>query len=246
MKWKIGNTTLDVLPPVKRYMNAIERRLRVDRKTRLRIMTELAGDFESRRESGQTDEQIMAELGTPAEVAAQFNTAFGAAGPGSRWRWAFVVLAVLVLAIALIPALVGQLSVGQADSLGVIGGADGPTAIYVTTSPMESLIGVLPWLLGCVAGFLLPTWRDPHTGKGYGASLLLCGLGLLPLCLVMIELVIVAYTTELPPAQLGAACWALLSGFFINGEWLCAAVLGWACFARNRAKKAAGQRAEKN
>ena len=31
MKRKIGNTTIDILPPVKRYMNAIERRLRVDR-----------------------------------------------------------------------------------------------------------------------------------------------------------------------------------------------------------------------
>ena len=69
MKWKIGHTTVDVLPPVKRYMNAIERRLRVDRKTKIRIMTELASDFQSRRESGQTDEAIMKELGTPEEVA---------------------------------------------------------------------------------------------------------------------------------------------------------------------------------
>ena len=45
MKWKIGNKTVDILPPVKRYMNAIERRLRADRATRARIMTELAGDL---------------------------------------------------------------------------------------------------------------------------------------------------------------------------------------------------------
>ena len=38
MKMKIGSMTLDVLPPVKRYMNAIERRLNTDRKTRTRIM----------------------------------------------------------------------------------------------------------------------------------------------------------------------------------------------------------------
>lgn len=246
MKWTIGNKTVDILPPVKRYMNAIERRLRADRKTRIRIMTELAGDFESRREAGQSDEQIMAELGTPDEVAAQFNAALGTPVRPSRWRWIFVVLAALVLVIALAPMLASQLAAEQVASIGVIGGADGPTAIYVTSTPAQSLIGALPWLLGCLAGFLLPTWRDLHACKGYGPSLLLSGLGLLPLCVVAMELVVVAYTVELPAAQLGAACWALLSGFFTNGEWLCAAVLAWACIARNRSKKAAGQSTEKN
>lgn len=246
MKWKIGNTTLDVLPPVKRYMNAIERNLRVDRKTRVRIMTELASDFQSRRESGQSDEAILQELGTPEEVAAQFNAALGTPSSPSRWRWAFVVLAVLILAVALVPMLADQFAANQAASLGVIGGADGPTAVYVSASPAQSLIASVPWLLGCIAGFFLPTWRDPHAGKGYGLSLLLCGLGLLPLCLVAMELVIVACTTQLPLYQLGAICWALLSGFFTNGEWLCAAFLGWACFARNRAKRVSGKNSKKN
>lgn len=246
MKWKIGNTTLDVLPPVKRYMNAIERHLRVDRKTRVRIMTELASDFQSRRENGQSDESIMQELGTPEEVAAQFNAALDAPTRPNRWRWTFVVLAVLILAVALVPMLADKFAASQAASLGVIGGADGPTSVYVTASPSQSLIASLPWLLGCVAGFFLPTWRDPHAGKGYGFSLLLCGLGLLPLCLVAMELVIVSCTTELPLYQLGAICWALLSGFFLNGEWLCAAVLGWACFARSRAKKVSEKNSKKN
>lgn len=246
MKCKIGNTTLDVLPPVKRYMNAIERRLRVDRKMRVRIMTELASDFQSRRENGQDDESIMKELGSPEAVASQFNTALHAPGNPNRWRWAFVALAVLILAIALAPMLAEKFTAYQAASLGIIGGADGPTAIYVNASTPELLIGSMPWLLGCVAGFLLPTWRDPHTGNGYGASLLLCGLGLLPLCLVIIELVIVACTTELPLYQLGAACWALLLGFFTNGEWLCAAVAAWACIARSRAKKFSGKEKKKN
>lgn len=241
MKWKVGSITIDILPPVKRYMNGIERQLRVDRKTRVRIMTELAGDFQSRRESGQSDEQIMAELGTPAEVAAQFNAAFGGVGTASRWRWAFVVLAVVVVAATLI----AQLAAPTLPA-GAIGGADGPTSIYVAGAPLENMIGVLPWLLGCIAGFLLPNWRNPRTGKGYGASLLLSGLGILPLCLIVMELVIVACTTTLPAAQLGAACWALLSGFFLNGEWLCAAVFGWACIARNRAKKGDPKSTKKN
>lgn len=246
MKWKIGNMTLDILPPVKRYMNAIERRLRVDRKTRVRIMTELAGDFQSRRESGQSDEVIMKELGTPEEVAAQFNDALHAPDRPSRWRWSFVILALLVLAVLLVPMLAEKLAAGGTDTVGVIGGADGPTAVYVSDGASPSLIGALPWLLGCAGGFLLPVWRDPRTGKGYGPSLLLCGLGLLPLCLVVLQLILVACTTKLPLLQLGMVCWALLTGFFTNGEWLCAAVLGAAWFCRSRAGRHTATDSRKN
>ena len=111
---------------------------------------------------------------------------------------------------------------------------------------MQNLVSIFPWLLGCAGGFLLPVWRRPRSGQGGGASLLLCGLGLLPLCIVIMELGVVAYTGQLPAAQLGAACWALLTGFFRNGEWLCAAVLAWALWDRRRTKKAAEHSVEKN
>ena len=242
MKWKIGNKTVDILPPVKRYMNAIERRLRADRHTRVRIMTELAGDFESRREAGQSDEQIMAELGTPDEVAAQFNIAMGASGKPSRWRWAFVALAVVVLAVVSLPMLASQFTAGQAASVGVIGGADGPTAIYVTASPEQSLIGALPWLLGCAAGFLLPTWRDRHACKGYGPSLLLSGLGLLPLLPLAVLLTASCMHhsgdwVSVVPIILGLSAYC--------GTLLCAVVFCRALWVRHRNRKAAGQDAEK-
>lgn len=243
MKWKIGNTTLDVLPPVKRYMNAIERHLRVDRENRARIMTELAGDFESRREAGQSDKEIMTELGTPEEVAAQFNTALGVSGSISRWRWAFVVLAVLVVAVVLGPDLINRFAATQAESLGVIGGADGPTAIYVTAGPAAGISPwvFLPWLLGCAAAFLLPNWRVPHACKGYGPSLLLSGLGSLPFLLAVLFIgTCLPHFDELLyaiPLLLGlsAFCGALLS----------VVVFCWALWARRRAKKTAKQSNEK-
>lgn len=244
MKWKIGNTTLDVLPPVKRYMNAIERHLRVDRENRARIMTELAGDFESRREAGQSDKEIMTELGTPEEVAAQFNTALGVSGSISRWRWAFVVLAVLVLAVVLGPDLINRFAATQAESLGVIGGADGPTAIYVTAGPAAGISPwvFLPWLLGCAAAFLLPNWRVPHACKGYGPSLLLSGLGSLPFLLLAVLFV----GTCLPHFdELLYAIPLLLGLSAFCGALLSVAVFCWALWARRRAKKTAKQSNEK-
>lgn len=244
MKWKIGNTTLDILPPVKRYMNAIERHLRVDRENRARIMTELAGDFESRREAGQSDKEIMTELGTPEEVAAQFNTALGVSGSISRWRWAFVVLAVLVVAVVLGPDLINRFAATQAESLGVIGGADGPTAIYVTAGPAAGISPwvFLPWLLGCAAAFLLPNWRVPHACKGYGPSLLLSGLGSLPFLLLAVLFV----GTCLPHFdELLYAIPLLLGLSAFCGALLSVAVFCWALWARRRAKKTAKQSNEK-
>lgn len=249
MKWKIGRTTLDVLPPVKRYMNAIERRLHADRQTRVRMMTELAGDFQSRREAGQRDEEIMAELGTPEEVAAQFNEALGSAGarPASRWRWAFVVLAVLVTAAVLGPELGTLLAARQAESIGIIGGADGPTAIYVAAGPAAGFSPpvFLPWLLGCAAGFWLPTWRDPNACRGYAPSLLLSGLGLLPLPVLALLFAVISVAdgfhvgdwVSFFPLLLGlsAYCGALLSGI----------VFCRALYTRRRNRRAAGQDAEK-
>lgn len=160
MKWKIGSMTLDILPPVKRYMYAIERRLHTDRKTRVRIMMELAGDFQSRRESGQSDEAIMQEMGTPDEVAAEFNASLGVQGTArvSPWRWAFAALAAVLLLGPLLELLLSRFwfsfSYPSGASGGVIGGADGPTAIYVATSfSLDSLLTLLPWLLGSVGGF---------------------------------------------------------------------------------------------
>ena len=247
MKMKIGSMTLDVLPPVKRYMNAIERRLNTDRKTRTRIMMELASDFQSRRENGQSDEAIMKELGSPGEVAAEFNAAFGAKPAPSRRRWAFVVLAVLVAAAVLGPELGTLFAARRAESIGIIGGADGPTAIYVAAGPAAgfSPLVFLPWLLGCAAGFLLPTWRDPNACRGYAPSLLLSGLGLLPLPVLALLFAVISVADGFHvgdwvssfPLLLGlsAYCGALLSGI----------VFCRALYTRRRNRKNAGQDAEK-
>lgn len=239
MKWKIGNTTVDVLPPVKRYMNAIERRLRVDRKTKIRIMTELASDFQSRRESGQSDEAIMKELGTPEEVAAEFNEALDGdtIQPVLRWRWGFVVLAIaVILAKLILPQMFWQPS--NADSIGIIGGADGPTAIFVTTKTSTGIWAILPWLLGCAAGFLSAGWCRTGSAKRYAVPLVLCLLGLAQQVvelLSMLYLYASAPSGVFPAISLGADfLWNL---FGQNGSWICLAVLVWTIWAWRKAPK---------
>lgn len=229
MKWKIGNTTLDILPPVKRYMNAIERHLRVDRKTRVRIMTELASDFQSRRENGQSDEAIMQELGSPEEVAAEFNAALDdeTIQPVSRWRWAFVALAaVILLARFILPELF--LLQSHTSSIGVIGGADGPTAIFVSTEASSGLWEVLPWLLGCAAGFLAAGWCRRGSGKRYAVPFVVCLLG------IVLQLFMVFVLQQMLGLLAGAY---LLSQLTTSGVWLCLVVAIWTVWEWRHCKR---------
>lgn len=255
MKWKIGSMTLDILPPVKRYMNAIERRLHTDRKTRARIMMELAGDLQSRRESGQSDEAIMQEMGTPDEVAAEFNAALGVQGTArvSPWRWAFAALAAVLLLEPLLELLLARFwcsfSYPSGASVGIIGGADGPTAIYVATSfSLDSLLAMLPWLLGSVAGFLLLGWCRRGPAARCRVPVVLCALGLglwvLRLAALVWDLSGLggAYATVLLPRWVLAGNFLLT--FFTHGVWLCLAVLVRACREQAR-RKGGGDGAQK-
>ena len=56
---------------MKRYMNAIERRLNLPREVKARVMTDLQSSVAARREAGQAEEEIYAELGTAQSVAAE-------------------------------------------------------------------------------------------------------------------------------------------------------------------------------
>ena len=55
---------------MKQYVHDIEKKLRVDRATRRRIMSDLASDLQSRLDGGETAADIRADLGEPEQVAA--------------------------------------------------------------------------------------------------------------------------------------------------------------------------------
>ena len=58
---------------MKKYMNQVKWKLALPRDVKKRVMADLETSIQSRMEAGQTREQIMTELGTPAEVAAELN-----------------------------------------------------------------------------------------------------------------------------------------------------------------------------
>lgn len=150
---------------MKKYIKSIERRLNLPRDIKERVMSDLVSSIRARQEAGHTDEEIISELGTPAKAAADLNEQMKEfAYRKSPWRFAFAALAAYGAAELLGSAWAQILywilradtifTPGESASVGVIGGADGPTAIFVTSPGwMHILIPVLMLAVG-IWGFL--------------------------------------------------------------------------------------------
>lgn len=150
---------------MKKYTNTVERRLALPRDVKERVITDFITSIAARREAGQTDEEIYAELGSPKEAAAALNEQMKEfAYRKSPWRFlclAGVVLAALwLVGYCLLPEVIALMldgmNFGEAGSVGIIGGADGPTAIFVTSKPAAFPVQVaaaVAALGACLWGF---------------------------------------------------------------------------------------------
>ena len=81
---------------MKNYVNAVERRLNLPREIKARVMSDFQSSIVARREAGQTDEKIYAELGTPAKAAADLNEQMkDYTYRKSPWRFLFLGIAAI-------------------------------------------------------------------------------------------------------------------------------------------------------
>lgn len=151
---------------MKKYTKAIGRRLELPREIRARVMSDFISSIEARRESGMTDEEIYGELGNAKKAAADLNEQMKEyTYRKSPWRFLFLLAALWgaweflggVLAVLLYLMMGDPFgAVTDAASMGIIGGADGPTAIFVTWSVPTFVQILVPALLLAVGiwGFL--------------------------------------------------------------------------------------------
>ena len=147
---------------VKKYLRAVQRRLNLPKDVRQRVMSDFASSIQARQEAGMTDEQILAELGDARKAAADLNEQMKEfTYRKSPWRYLFAALAayggarILKLLIGQILYWLMQMEIQrEAASIGVIGGADGPTAIFVTSSVGMSYVWAALLLTVGIWGFL--------------------------------------------------------------------------------------------
>lgn len=112
-----------------RYLRAVRRRLTLPKKMKDRVMDNLRSSINERREAGQTDAEILAALGSAKQAASELTAQL----PGYAFRKSplrFICLGAAVLAL-LVGLLKTVTNLRGFASIGVIGGADGPTAIFI-------------------------------------------------------------------------------------------------------------------
>ena len=154
----------DTEKKMKRYVNAVERRLDLPGDIRARVMSDFSSSIQARRESGMTDAEIYAELGTPGQAAADLNEQMkDYTYRKSPWRFLFAALAAYGAA-ELLGSLAGFIlylfmadplfHAGEASSIGIIGGADGPTAIFITTPSWTGYVLPVAALIIGIWGFM--------------------------------------------------------------------------------------------
>lgn len=151
---------------IKRYVTEIERALRMPLKTKARINHDLATEIQLLKEQGLTADEIIAQMGTPEEVAGRFNEEMAQDGGHSgRGRKVFCLLVgALALLAAVLAARFEWMNGRLFDSAGVmvIGGADGPTSIFIA----GKISSILPFALAALGLALCMASQFSRACKG--------------------------------------------------------------------------------
>lgn len=124
---------------MKKYLRSVRWRLNMPKALKDRLMSDLLSSIEGRMEAGFELQEILAELGTPKQAAAELNTQMKEyTYRKSPWRWFCLAIALFSGLCLIYRGLTGLLLMlfnkAYNASIGVIGGADGPTAIFISTS----------------------------------------------------------------------------------------------------------------
>ena len=127
----------------KKYLRAVRHRLNMPKHLKDRVMEDFISSIDARMEEGQEEAAILAEVGTPRDAAKELNRQMEEyTYRKSPWRWGCLILAIvsfLCLAYRGLPGLLLMLfNKANNASIGIIGGADGPTAVFVTTASDSS------------------------------------------------------------------------------------------------------------
>ena len=124
---------------MEKYLRAVRRRLNMPKALKDRVMADFLCSIDARKEDGQREELILEELGKPKQVAKELNRQMQEyTYRKSPWRWGSLGLAIFsgrCLAYKGLPSLLLVLiNKTHNASIGIIGGADGPTAIFLTNT----------------------------------------------------------------------------------------------------------------
>ncbi len=138
MKFEYQGQPVQLEPEVNQYLKAIAKKLRLPKKIKQSVLSDLVTGMLARAEAGESMAEIMEDMGTPLQVAKGINEEMDDfVYVKSPWRWACMLLIVMSVMVLLMHGYWGVwlfLSNGMLNKIGVIGDADGPTQIFVSTA----------------------------------------------------------------------------------------------------------------
>lgn len=180
---------------IKKYMTAIENQLQVPPKMAARISSDLGTDFHARMETGKTADQVMEEMGTPREAALRINQEFLEENQTHTGRKAGILCCLgallgLLAALWLVIPLTRAIET-NAWVISAIGGADGPTAIFIAGKVNTVLDAILQTLslLSAAGALVLLSGSNPKI-LWIKRALLLEGIGFFCFILQMITAIV--------------------------------------------------------
>ena len=117
-----------------RYIKQVKKQLMIPASKRKAVLRDLEEAFASAAEHGETEQQVISRLGTPEQFATGIEEQLGV-NRQKLLKTRTVVWTIIWLVVAVVGFLV-YLTIRQQQelngALGIIGGADGPTAIIVS------------------------------------------------------------------------------------------------------------------
>ncbi len=155
---------------IQRYLSRLRRMLYVSETRKDEIIGEILNTIRTQQLAGVSNKEILAQLRPATEIAQEENQKANIQYKKSPWRW--VCLAMALVCLLLFALQQGWISAAIPTDVGVIGGADGPTAILVSSETgsgsQESTIILLLAAMGLV-GFLslgkCPVPQDGASGS---------------------------------------------------------------------------------
>lgn len=152
MKSEYHRHTEKPAPEVRKYLKAIGKKLRLSKKMKQSVLSDLMTEIYARMEAGEPVEQVICQMGSPLQVAEGINREMSdLIYVKSPWRWACLALAV---ACGLVLLGNGISFILENQVVGTIGGMDGPTQIFVTTSPVSQVHHLLMTGMLLIMGIL--------------------------------------------------------------------------------------------
>lgn len=126
---------------LEKYAKKVRRRLRVDHKTKRRIVEGLMAEFEYALSNGETESQILARMGTATQMAADYNSSYKDDSNYQTNRKYSIARTVSIVSLILTVIIIGiaiglQIYTMNNASFSSTGGVAGPVNVAITSAPI--------------------------------------------------------------------------------------------------------------